>query len=329
MSVRCYAQRLLNPFRGAMHVVQCGAAEAVTTDGLHWDIYVAMEDLLDGLYGIPRVQISDIRYGSWSAEKGLKRGPLYPSDDFRRLEEMGATVYQHLLRVHHEIPFPFLDRFELWLLDSAGAPLALLHSVVREQDVSSDPALAWRAGLAARERFSSAALERLEGVDAQITSAADYLAACVNARAGDPPVAQWFARQSDGSGLGLQCIGPAAVAAARTLDREAFPPLLLADFGHDDVHRQLIADFRAWQAPWLLVLPGLDAATRRAAEAHARRQALAIFEQHRLYPETVDRQTIRSALVEAVLRRSQPQSEARADQTPSPFYIELNPSGPE
>ncbi len=328
MSVRCYAQRLLNPFRGAMHVVEFGAAEAVTTDGVHWDIYVAMEDLLDGLYGIARVQISDIRYGSWSADKGLKRGPLYPSDDFRRLEEMGATVYQHLLRAHREIPFPFLDRFELWLLDTAGAPLALLHSVVDEEDVAPEPPLAWRAGLAARERFSSPAMGRLLGVDARFTSAADYLAACVNARAGDPPVAQWFARQADGSGRGLQCIG-AAAGEGRTLTRDAFPPLLLAAFGHDDLHRQLIEDFHTWQAPWLLVLSHLDAATRRAIEQRARRQALAIYDQHRLYPETMDRQTIQSALVEAVLRRSQPHLEARADENPSPFYIELNPAGPE
>ena len=329
MNVRCYAQRLLNPFRGAMHVVKCGAAEAVTTDGLHWDIYVAMEDLLDGLYGIPRVQIGDIRYGSWSADKGLKRGPLYPSDDFRRLEEMGATVYQNLLHVHREIPFPFADRFELWLLDAAAQPLALLHSAVEEHDVSPEPPVAWRAGLAARERFSSPAMGRIEGVDARLANAADYLTACVNARAGDPPAAQWFARQPDGSGRSLLSIGATAAAPDRRLPGDAFPPLLLADFGDDDLHRQLIADFHAWQAPWLLVLSHLDAATRRAVELRARRQALAIYDQHRLYPETMDREAIQSALVEAVLRRSQPHLEARADENPSPFYIELNPGGQE
>ena len=56
-----------------------------------------------------RAQISDIRYGHWSAEKGLKRGPLFPSDDFKRLEDMGAVVYEHLLQVHRDVPFRFRD----------------------------------------------------------------------------------------------------------------------------------------------------------------------------------------------------------------------------
>ncbi len=38
MAVECYAQRLLNPYRGTMHVIKYEAAEAVTLDGVHWDI---------------------------------------------------------------------------------------------------------------------------------------------------------------------------------------------------------------------------------------------------------------------------------------------------
>ena len=115
MQIECYAQRLLNPFRGVVHVIRYESAEAVTTDGIDWDIYVANDALLDGLGRAgKRAQISDIRYGHWSAEKGLKRGPLYPSDDFRRLEHMGAVVYEHLRRVHRDVPFQFHDQFELW-----------------------------------------------------------------------------------------------------------------------------------------------------------------------------------------------------------------------
>lgn len=40
MPIRCYAQRLLNPFRGVKNVIEYQAAEAVTVDGLHRDIYV-------------------------------------------------------------------------------------------------------------------------------------------------------------------------------------------------------------------------------------------------------------------------------------------------
>jgi len=94
MQIECYAQRLLNPFRGVMHTIRHQSAEAITTDGIEWDIYVANDALLDGLGRAGRrAMISDIRYGHWSAEKGLKRGPLFPSDDFKRLEHMGALVY--------------------------------------------------------------------------------------------------------------------------------------------------------------------------------------------------------------------------------------------
>jgi hypothetical protein len=129
MQIECYAQRLLNPFRGAAHTIRYRSAEALTTDGVEWDIYVANDALLDGLGRAgKRAQISDIRYGHWSAETGLKRGPLFPSDDFRRLEDMGAVVYENLLTMHRAVPFAFLDQFELWLLDRRDRPLALLHA---------------------------------------------------------------------------------------------------------------------------------------------------------------------------------------------------------
>jgi hypothetical protein len=117
MSIMCYAQRLLNPFRGAINCIRYQSAEAVTRDGLRWDIYVSNDRLLEGMDTDRRVQISDIRYGSWSLESGLKRGPLYPSDDFKYLEHLGANVYEHLLEVHDRILFAFQDRFEFWLLD--------------------------------------------------------------------------------------------------------------------------------------------------------------------------------------------------------------------
>jgi hypothetical protein len=169
--VECYAQRLLNPFRGAMHVIRYQAAEAVTTDGLHWDIYVANDQLLEGLDGVCGAQISDLRYGRWSAAEGLKRGPLYPSADFRRMEEMGAVVYEHLRLWHDRVPFAFRDRYELWLLDSADRPLALLHTAIDERELPGSVWLHWRIGLAAQSRFRSAAVVGAE------TNGADYLAA--------------------------------------------------------------------------------------------------------------------------------------------------------
>lgn len=74
MNPDCYAQRLLNPFRGVMNIIEYQGAEAVTIDGIHWDIYVRDTELVEDLENASRIQTSDIRYGSWSEQEGLKRG---------------------------------------------------------------------------------------------------------------------------------------------------------------------------------------------------------------------------------------------------------------
>lgn len=323
MPVECYAQRLLNPFRGVMHTIRYASAEAVTLDGAHWDIYVSDDTLLAGLQVNRWTQITDIRYGSWSLEKGLKRGPLYPSDDFMRMEEMGAMVYEHLTRVHRQVPFVLQDHYELWLLDALRQPLALLASVLAESALDLDQAIEWRAGYTAAEHFTSAVMREFSGVT---EPAADYLTRYINRCAGNTPIAQWFRRAPDGSGAGLACIGSSAALAERQVDAQHFPLLLLAAHGHDAAHAQLIADFHAWQAPWLLSLTQLDRDTRQRLEQHARQQALVVEKQHRLYPTIIDQNGMNAALVEAVMRRSQGSTENQKDNTMSTFYIELHPS---
>jgi hypothetical protein len=322
MIIDCYAQRLLNPFRGAMHTIRYEAAEAVTMDGRHWDLYVSDDALLSGLDRTLHTQVGDIRYGSWSATSGLRRGPRNPSEDFRRMEAVGNVVAEHLLSLHDRVPFAFKDEFELWLLDTARRPLALLDSVLTEDDITLDAKPAWRAGFAARERFTSATLRELgdEG-----TAAGDYLTGYINTCAGGAPAAQWFRRHPDGSGTGLAGIGLPGGCAGRRLEAGEFPALLLADCGHDAVHRRLIDDFHAWQAVWLLVLPHLERERRRALEHELRRQVLLVDSQFRLYPEIIDADVITAARVEAALRRSAQPLPAADDSLPT-FYIELTPT---
>ncbi len=315
MQIECYAQRLLNPFRGVVHTIRYQSAEAVTTDGIEWDIYVANDALLDGLGRAgKRAQISDIRYGHWSAEKGLKRGPLFPSDDFKRLEDMGAVVYEHLLKAHRDVPFAFLDHFELWLLDRSDQPLALLHSVRADSETDTKPPLDWRAGMAAQERFQSSAIAGLT------ESAGAYLTRHVNSLASG--VVQWFRRSDDGAGLGLHTLKGGEHLRGRVLDAEAFPPLFIATAGMDAAHMRLVHDYHAWQAPWMLLLPHLDTATRSALEASACQQAESIEKHYRLYPTVLDRPALQAARVEAALVRSQPRPANQDDVLPM-FYIEL------
>jgi hypothetical protein len=316
MQIECYAQRLLNPFRGVVHIIRHQSAEAVTTDGIEWDIYVANDALLDGLGRAGRrAQISDIRYGHWSAEKGLKRGPLFPSDDFKRLEEMGAVVYEHLLQVHRNVPFGFRDAFELWLLDRQDQPLALLHSVRTHSETDTRPPLDWRAGMAAQEHFQSAAIADLS------ESAGTYLTRYVNSLASG--VVQWFHRSDDGAGLGLHTLKGGDHLSGRVLEADAFPPLFITTSGMDAAHTRLVNDYHAWQAPWMLLLPHLDTASRSTLEAAACRQAESIEKHWRLYPALIDRAALQAARVEAALVRSQLR-DPRQDEAMSMYYIELN-----
>jgi hypothetical protein len=321
MQIECYAQRLLNPFRGVVHTIRFQSAEAVTTDGIEWDIYVANDALLEGLGRAGRrAQISDIRYGHWSAEKGLKRGPLFPSDDFKRLEEMGAVVYEHLLKVHREVPFRFLDSFELWLLDPHDQPLALLHSVRADSDTDTRPPLDWRAGIAAQEHFRSAAIAGLT------ESAGAYLTRYINSLSSGK--AQWFRRSDEGAGLGLHTLQGGDALRGRVLEAVAFPPLFIATAGMDAHHTRLVHDYHAWQAPWMLLLPQIDSATRSTLEACAWQRADMIEKHYRLYPAVIDRQALQAARVEAALDRNLPR-QASPDEVVPMFYIELSVSADE
>jgi hypothetical protein len=323
MQLECYAQRLLNPFRGVMNIIAYQGAEAVTVDGVHWDIYVRDTELVQDLANSNRVQTSDIRYGSWSAQQGLKRGALYPSDDFKVLEHRGAIVYEYLLKQHRQVPFPLRDSFELWLLDSVDQPLGLLHSAVREEDIELDCHIDWRAGQECRKKFHSGAMQALERDAGAPTSAGEYLTRHINARAGTAPQAQWFRRTFDNGGEGLQGINLAPHLAGRRLAADAFPRYFLREDDGSAPHRRLIQDFLAWQAPWLLLLQHLSRTTRSRLEQLARARALAVDKHYALYPEIVDEDALNVARVEAALRKNQPAVQEQDDTLPT-YYIELN-----
>jgi len=277
-----------------------------------------MEDLPDG----SRPQISDIRFGNWSRERGLRRGPRFPSDDFLRMEDIGQQVYEYLLQVHVQAPFPFRDNIELWLLDRERRPLVLLDSTLMLDEMNLGQALHWTAGMDSRHSFTSSAAAAL-GIDGGVTGAvADYLTTYVNGLAGKRPAAQAFRRHADGRGEGLAAVNLDRERSTRTLDPDEFPCALIDEHNHDEIHRQLINDFIHWQAPWQLLLPGLDAAQRSEFEQSARVQPLKVARQYRLYPDIIDHAVIDAARVEARLRATLP-TEKKAEKVLSTFYIEL------
>jgi len=68
--------------------------------------------------------------------------------------------------------------------------------------------------------------------------------------------------------------------------------------------------------------------TRGSYELAARKQALVVEQQYRLYPEIVDMAAINTARVEARFRNSQLEPEEE-ENILSTWYLELNPSSME
>lgn len=313
MTIEFYSQRLLNPFRGVMNVIRYESAEAVTTDGINWEIYVSNDELRNGLDPHAHVQTSDIRFGHWSEHDGLKRGPMYPSADFHRMEELGAVVYEALLQRHDRLPFPLRDRYELWLLDRAQQPLCLLHSVVSADDIVLDIPLRWRAGNLCAQKFRPPIAEP--------ERAASQLTHYINALTGDPATACWFLRDDDGTAVPLQAINLVDIDLI-TLAADRFPLFFVREQHGDPALTALVQSFLHWQAPWLLLLQNLTQAVRYDLEQHARTQALLVEQHFRLYPDVIDESFLRSARVEAMLRKSQP-TEEKPDRSMSTWYLEL------
>lgn len=77
LHIVCYSERILNPFRGVMNVIALDDAEAVTTDGVNWSLYV--RDYFDTADDDPEefahIDNPHIRFGIWSEESGLIRAP--------------------------------------------------------------------------------------------------------------------------------------------------------------------------------------------------------------------------------------------------------------
>jgi len=301
-----------------MNVISYESAEAVTIDGRHWEIYVRNEELLRGLDSDHFIQTSEIRYGSWSTQAGLKRGPIYPSNDFKRMEEMGATVFESLTLLHNRAPFPYKDIYELWLLGANNLPLALIGSAISIQEIELDVPLLWRAGNLCEQTFNP----QLNTDVLATENPAKGLTAYINSLSSSPPRAQWFSRESDGSGIGLAGIN-LDIEEERILKPGCFPQFLLDTAGHDSAYTELVRAYIEWQAPWLLLLHSLSRETRTRFEKLARQHAMVVDIQQRLYPEIIDQASINAARIEAMLRRSNASAKKSDEIVLSTWYLEL------
>lgn len=276
--MRAYAYRLLNPYRGVVHVLDLGEASATTYDGHIWHLHA--EDSQGWWRPV----------GVWVEGEGVRRGTRIPNELLEALE------------THPPLPFVLVDRMELWLLDkSDGLPLALLASELpsRFRPVRIDPE--WHPFALSYTGFRSETLARHEAAIGAHERHRDWLARTVNSAARPYPAAQWFLRLPDGSGEGRDGLRLPADWQQRTLPPETFPELLVRAHWKNPLEQSVIRDYHKWLAPLLLLLPGLSDASRAWLEAEACRQPTRLARVHRLLPRVLDRAALNAALVAARL----------------------------
>jgi len=110
-------------------------------------------------------------------------------------------VYEHLLEVYQDVPFPFPDLAGLWLLDDREPPLALPGSALDPGDIDTMQLPGWNPGQACRPTFISATAASLLDMDTGPGGIIDYLVACINSgRTAKVPAAQVFLCSASGVG---------------------------------------------------------------------------------------------------------------------------------
>jgi len=162
-SIRYFSRRLLNPFRGVAQFIEVGGTQAVTHDGLTWQLYG------DDGYGWVRP------IGIWETGRGAE----LPAALHRVLHEA--------LRSPPPLPFPADDGWECWLLDRDGAPLALIASAA-ERGVTPENPLWWPFV----ERYTGFVSPALRAAGVAEEKHAAWLMEAVDKRAGPQPFVGWF-----------------------------------------------------------------------------------------------------------------------------------------
>ena len=300
--IKTYSQRNLNPYSGQVQIAESEHARAVTMDGENWEIHFlrTIESAPDGQQ--PGQAGLWTRIGrDFGKERGVK--PLgdqsRPRKVFPRfgileradIEKLVSGEYvpaeagllelaRYLLAA--SLPFPPIDRYEYWLLDSVdGSPLALIYSCSTVEEQASFPSYpVWTALPAAIMPVATNAHEQ----QSQAPPVNSRLESMVTERAGTSPRAVWFERTDD--------------------ETDSFPPLLVTENWPDDAQKELCQRYLCRQAPRLLMLHDLSVEDRRRLEHASRTQPLEVGKYYSLYPDVADEELMKTIRVEARLRES-------------------------
>lgn len=279
--MRTYSKRLLSPFVGLVQVAETPRARAVSLDGKNWAIQYSLKEHPElqkassdaGLYA-QFVLVATIESGE------LKTRGLHPFLDPEAVKPAIDAFFEVV--PHAQLPFAAADRYEYWLLDGTdGAPLALLHSCVDEEDMTLYPRRpSWIAMPAAQLEVPAP-----EESHATYVPPVNYrLQKLVEKRAGVKPRSTWFDRSR-----------PA---------REDFPPCLIRDAWENEDQQGLCDRYIQRLAPRLLMLQGLPLSVRQRLELAARDHVFDVERFYPLYPEVIDKGLLTAARVEAQFRRA-------------------------
>jgi len=307
-----------------MNIISIGGADAVTIDGINWTLYI--HDTFDCPTDDPQeffeIDMPDIRLGDWSKESGLRRSPLIASYHYNQIQAIGNVLLDTLQKHADQCPFPFEDKYELWLLDSNNhEPLALLDSACNETDVYFPDNLNWEAGLRCKQEFT----KKNALTEEQDISAGELLNQLINQRAGNSPSAQWFYRNQFAYGKGLTGANLDDNYVGRELSARLFPKMLIQQDWQDETRESLVDAFIHWLSPYLLVLDFLKDAQREMLELTAKNNALLVDKMFPLYPKIINQQAINAARVEAMMRKSN-QTETQDKTAETIEYIETQHS---
>ncbi len=294
---RYYGLRRVNPFLGVLQVAEVDGARALSPNGSRWQLELlsetAVRQPLWADIGPASAERRFFTFGVWSRTSGLRRLPVNPMLG-DQTGHPGLAPLVAALEAMPALPFTPIDGLELWLLDAANVPLALVSAL----RAGSPPTLpyppVWRA-VATRDLHAPAEEDPPPARARQVEQR-------VAAAAGTPARAQWFRRESTGTGTGLGGFRLGPDLEGRALPAAAFPALLLQESWQDPADHQAVAALIAWQAPLLLTLHGLERATRERLEPLAARRPMALYRHRRLLPEVADRSVVDAALVQAVIR---------------------------
>ena len=282
--IRYYSMRRLSPYQGTVQVMEMPGFRAISTDGVTW-----------------RVQFLNqrSRYTSHAVWRADGSGNL--------IETRHTGEFIRAMQNHPPLPFLPADNIELWLLDAKQhRPLAILASTLGRITPPRAVDTVWYAALAGDDGFTAPSLSaggRGEAFTSHIPHQ-EVLNRCVQKGAGPLERAQWFRREGDGSGTGLHGNRLDAAQVGRTLQRDAFPELLLREVWEVELEKNLVRDYHDWQAPRLLTHRDLTRATRDRLEQAACRQAEKLYQVRHVLPEIINRDLLNVAFVEAVIRRS-------------------------